>query len=183
MYYTGIGSRNTLERTQKQMRQLAMFLAFSGYTLRSGKAEGADYAFQRGLEIVERSAPFRCSAEIYIPWKSFNKHLNNKWNITLDELDNTNEAESIVEDVHPAWDKCSQGANKLHTRNVYQVLGKGLYEPSDLLICYAEPTKTGVKGGTNTAWTLAKEHSVKCFNLWFEEEFERVVEFVNGRDK
>lgn len=178
MYYTGIGSRNTPERVVKQMRQLAMYLAFSGYTLRSGKAQGADQAFQKGLEIVERSTPFECSAEIYIPWKSFNSDVNSKWDKVLGDMGNEEKAEKMASESHPAWDKCSQGAKNLHTRNVYQVLGEDLKEPSEFVICYAEPTKTGVKGGTNMAVQIAKDNGVPVFNLWYEEEFLKVIEFV-----
>lgn len=181
MYYTGIGSRETPNNIVKTMRQLAMHLAFTGYKLRSGKADGADYAFQKGLEIVEKSTEFQCEAEIYIPWKKFNDKYNSKWDVVLGSIGNENTAEEIVSEIHPAWEKLSQGAKKLHTRNVYQVLGKDLDNPSSLLIAYAEPTKNGVKGGTNTAWQLAIEKDIPCFNLWNKGEINKIIYYVRDR--
>ena len=33
------------------------------------------------------------------------------------------QAEEIASRIHPAWHKCGKGARKMHTRNVFQVLG------------------------------------------------------------
>ncbi|HET8687460.1 MAG TPA: hypothetical protein VFM18_12470, partial [Methanosarcina sp.] len=66
----------------------------------------------------------------------------------------------------------------LHTRNMYQVLGKSLNEPSRFLVCYAEPTLHGVKGGTNSAVVLAKRYNVKVYNLWLEADLQRIKQYV-----
>ena len=69
----------------------------------------------------------------------------------------------IAASVHPAWDKCSWWAKQLHARNVYQVLGKDLNTPSDLLVCW---TKYGEEvGGTATAIKLAKLHNISVCNI------------------
>jgi hypothetical protein len=55
---------------------------------------------------------------------------------------------------------------KLHQRNIHQVLGKDLSKPSSfLLACSNEDRNGDVKGGTRTAWMLAKQLDVPCFNL------------------
>ena len=48
-YYTGVGSRETPPEVISVMEDAAFRLAGLGFTLRSGKAEGADAAFQRGM--------------------------------------------------------------------------------------------------------------------------------------
>lgn len=84
----------------------------------------------------------------------------------------------MVWDVHPAPDKLKQGPLLLHTRNIFQVLGEDLNTKSRFVILYAEPTYNGVKGGTNTAFTLAEMHGIETFNLWDEEVVERFKKFV-----
>lgn len=37
-----------------------------------------------------------------------------------------------------------------------------------------------IKGGTATAWNLAKAHGVPCFNLYNEEDKQRLIKFVEG---
>lgn len=46
-YYTGIGSRETPEDFLKLFTQVARYLEIKGFTLRSGHARGADYAFEK----------------------------------------------------------------------------------------------------------------------------------------
>lgn len=89
--------------------------------------------------------------------------------------------------VHPAWGLTrpngapilSMGAKMLHTRNVFQVLGKNLDKPSSFLICYAEVDKDGIpKGGTRTAWQIAKSRGIPCFNTFLPEDKARILERI-----
>ena len=48
--YAGIGSRSTPPEVQAVMRTLANNLEYTGFTLRSGGAKGADSAFEHGVE-------------------------------------------------------------------------------------------------------------------------------------
>src|SRR5690606_1598275 len=93
--YAGIGSRDTPVAVMQQMGGIASWLASQGYTLRSGGAGGADTAF-------EMSATKK---EIYRP-----PHV-------------TTEALALAAQFHPAWDRCSDYAKRLHARNGFQVLG------------------------------------------------------------
>lgn len=173
MNWTGVGSRDTPYKYWRQMRLLAKRLAELGYCLRSGKADGADAVFQEGVQLVGKDA----RAEIYKPWKSFNTHVNGDsytlesglvvkswWDIDATKLPKFKEAEDIASEIHPAWSRLKQGARSLHTRNVFQVLGPNLDHPSDFLVCYAPSQSQSVKGGTRTAYELAKLYNIPCFN-------------------
>ena len=175
-YYTGVGSRNTPPEILSLMKKIAYKLADKGYHLRSGGADGADTAFEYGVfEHCSLWADLSRYQSIYIPWKGFNGRKN-----VGDKLpdDSSKRAEELASSVHPAWDKCSPAAKKLHTRNAYQVLGDTLDNPSSFLICWAPPTSTGVKGGTNTAWQLAKKYGVPCFNLADEGDKQRIMNWL-----
>lgn len=186
VFYTGIGSRETPEEVCKQIRHLAGHFALSGFILRSGKADGSDYAFQRGVELMLKGTGLREDlhpyAEVYKPWPSFNHQYCGDWDVELDNLPNVLEAEEIASKTHPAWDRLKQGARKMHTRNVYQVLGKNLKSPSNFLVCYAPPVgdKGAVKGGTNTAVQLALQHDVPVFNLHRKADLGRLVQFTRS---
>lgn len=159
-YYTGIGSRETPQRILEVMNELAIVLDNKGWTLRSGGADGADSAFEMGAHI---------SKEIYLPWKGFNGN-----NSPLYKL--TPEAWNMAEFIHPAWNRCSEGAKKLHTRNIYQVLGYDLNTPSKMLICW---TRDGLEiGGTATAIRLAKSNGIKVINLGNTNDLERVLKYI-----
>ena len=61
-------------------------------------------------------------------------------------------------------------------------LGPTLNVPSKFLICYAKVDKHGtLVGGTRTAWECAKQNNIPCFNLFFEEDRERIMEFIGEK--
>jgi hypothetical protein len=154
-FYTGIGSRATPPVVCTLMSALAGSLEHNGYTLRSGGAEGADLAFERGVE-----APTK--AEIYLPWKGFN---GNKSKLSIDRMPDriVMKAKEIAAAHHPAWHRCSDAARKFHTRNVMQMLGAELHLPSKFVVCW---TKSGkAEGGTGLALRIAETHSIPIYNL------------------
>ena len=159
MYYTGIGSRETPINVLAHMTEIANKLQLRGYTLRSGGAEGADTAFENGSTLKE----------IYLPWYKFN---DNKSHL----FSPTQEAFEMAGKIHPDWDKLSWGAQKLHARNVHQVLGKDLKTPSEFLVCW---TKNGKEsGGTATAIKLAKLHNILVFNLYDSDIFNKFINII-----
>lgn len=175
-YYTGVGSRKAPPDAVELMKRIAFKLAGLGYHLRSGGAEGADTAFEDGVfEYCALWADLAKYQSIYIPWKGF-KGRDNK----MDKLPNAlmKKAEELAATVHPAWENCTSTARVLHARNAYQVLGDQLDDPSKFLICWAPPTNWGVKGGTNTAWQIAKLYNVPRFNLAVQEDRERVEKWL-----
>lgn len=62
-YYAGIGSRNTPADILDLMTHLARRLDSRGYTLRSGGADGADAAFERGAMLDTPSEFILCWTE------------------------------------------------------------------------------------------------------------------------
>ena len=156
MKYTGIGSRATPIDIQRQMTDYAKRLSLFGYVLRSGGAEGADTAFEIGA----------VRKEIYLPWKNFNDNDSQHYDVDDRALE-------IAKDIHPNWNACSEGARKLHGRNVYQVLGKDLNSPSEFVVFWAEEEAGEVRGGTRTAVELAKQHDIPTYNLFNLKEHQK----------
>lgn len=175
-YYTGIGSRETNENILCLMEDLSFALSQQGWILRSGGADGADTAFEVGA-----SNPFsEVVPEIYLPWITFNNHDSmSKGVLVPSAYNNWTEAQGMASEIHPAWDRLSPAVKTLHSRNMYQVLGKDLKTPSKFLVCYAKPSKDGyVVGGTRSAYKLAKDRGIPCFNLFNEEDYDRICKWL-----
>lgn len=138
------------------MKSIALILYENGLILRSGGAPGADAAFESGV-------PHFMGKEIYIPWKNFEQRTE------IDQIDNdivcggSREAASIAERFTPGWHSLQIGGKKLHTRNVFQVLGRDLNTPSKFLICWTSGARE--IGGTRTALVLAREYKIPIYNL------------------
>lgn len=178
-FWTGVGSRETPDEICLLMERIAFKLSKEYYILRSGGADGADAAFKVGAtNYFSKVQP-----DIYIPWEGFNSCKGEPYK-ALNKMDLGIQAtaKSFIEKIHPAWEKLSRGAKALHTRNVFQVLGDDLKSPSKFLICWAKVDFKGVpKGGTRTAWVLATENNVPCYNLYFEKDYKRLEEWVSGK--
>lgn len=141
-YYAGIGSRETPIDVCELMTAIAGWLQRRGFVLRSGGAIGADCAFAKGALGKNR--------EIFLPGVEFSPA------ITL-------HAAKIAEQFHPAWSKCGDFARKLHTRNVYQILGADLETPSEFVVCWTKDGKAS--GGTGQALRIAASIGIPVFNL------------------
>lgn len=175
-YYTLIGSRSTPPEVFDKLVQIAKYLKQLGYIVRSGGADGADTAAEVGAGYE--------NLNIYLPWERFNGRSSSaRGYIDASKLKTYHEAQVIAENTHPAWERCSRGAKGLHTRNVYQILGSKLDEPSEFVVCWAEPVgRSGqVKGGTATAVKLAISHNIPVFNLYFEDDLVNLRQFVKEK--
>lgn len=142
------------------MAIIGLKLKEKGYILRSGGADGADTAFTKNLENEDM--------QIFLPWNGFNGHQSNF-------VGATQRAYEIAEWIHPAWNRCSQGARKLHARNVHQVYGWDI-DPktySQFVICWT-PRGEDV-GGTATAIKLARHVGIKVLNLANLDDLNRIV--------
>lgn len=156
-YYTGVGSRETPADILTLMTALGRKLADESWILRTGAAVGADQAFELGwVHHVQRNLKFT-PAEIYLPWDNYENHTRDMMfgcNI-LPEMDDKGlhiVAEGIAATMHPNWGACRRGARAMHTRNVFQVLGRDLKTPSKMLIAWTKLTRAGEPmGGTATA--------------------------------
>lgn len=157
-YYTGVGSRETPPEILTLMTRVAYQLAKEGWVLRSGAADGADAAFERGA--LDAGG----EVEIYLPWPGFNGHTSRLCRVTAP-------AREMAATVHPAWGYLKDSAKSLHARNCYQVLGAELNTPSEFLMCWTrdgcvtEATRNRNTGGTGTAIVLAERNGVPRFNL------------------
>lgn len=161
LFYTGIGSRETPPDILAKMTEISKFLASKGFILRSGGADGADAAFEAGAD----------KKQIFLPWKGFNKNKSYFYTPTQECFD-------LAEKIHPAWDKCSLGAKKLHARNTQQVLGEKLNEPSLFIVCWTP--KGEASGGTATAIRLAEQNHIPVFNLGKDGDLEKLREMIRG---
>jgi hypothetical protein len=163
IYYTGIGSRNTDSSTLRIMEKLGFHLAKKGFILRSGGADGADMAFERGCD---RGGGHK---EIYLPWKGFNNNNSNLYTICPKAIE-------IAWEYHPNYYKLSEGAQKLMARNSYQLLGSNLKTKSEFVICYTTDGKDS--GGTGQSIRISEAKKIKVFNLFFKEQLQALKDFV-----
>jgi len=147
-YYAGVGSRETPSFVLSLMKDIGAYMATHGYTLRSGAARGADRAFEQGCDTVQGPKEI-FTAESDIPPAAF----------------------EMAKQVHPAWNRCSPYAKKLHARNCMQVLGPDLKTPVDFVVCWTKDG--GYTGGTATAMRLADANNIPVFNLKFEKNKEQ----------
>ena len=157
-YYTGVGSRLTPRQILNQMFAIGSLLAEKNYILRSGGADGADTSFEKGC--ISKQG----KKEIYVPWNNFNNR-KNKNDIVLTNIKDTLQwkAADLAEAVHPRWKELAPKVKRLHTRNIFQVLGEDLNSKSDFLICW---TPNGmIVGGTGTAIKVAQRFNIEIFNL------------------
>ncbi|MNZ56187.1 hypothetical protein D3C78_741280 [compost metagenome] len=176
-FYTGVGSRETPADVMDFMEELAFHLAQDKWVLRSGGAQGADSAFETGCD------QFPGRKEIFIPWPGFSGTIGKCMHYLLSDSSRElqQEAEKLASQVHPAWDRLTRGGKALHTRNVFQVLGKNLDRRSNILVCWAKTDKYGVPvGGTRTAWVLAEEFAVPCYNLSKQEDREKIEKWLKS---
>lgn len=172
-FYAGIGSRETPEEICSLMSLIAAKLEKKNYCLRSGGADGADLAFEKGVKKYK---------EIFIPWKNFN---NSDSNLIFDSKDKINEiAFQIASENHPGWNYLKEPVRKLMGRNVNQILGKQLDEPVHFVICWtsdgceSHTTRTNKTGGTGLAISVASKLGIPIFNLKNESSLNRVLKIL-----
>lgn len=171
MIYAGIGSRETPPDVLHAMNQVGQYLGTLGWTLRSGGAGGADTAFEQGCDLVNGPK------EIFIPWNGFSGRRKHERGVITGH---SAEAEAIAQRFHPNWNACSQGARALHSRNVSQVLGVNLNEPSDVVICWTKGASG--TGGTGQALRMAKHYNIPIFDLGDSLNFDRLAQFVKSKE-
>lgn len=161
-YYTGVGARKTPKNILKLMTCIAYLLEQQGYILRSGGADGADKAFEAGIKNPK-------DKQIYYANQA------------------TPEAMKIAAQYHPAWNRCSSYAKKLHGRNAFQVLGSDLNTPSKFLICWTPDGCTHHAdriintGGTGTAISIADAYGVKIYNLQRSDHYDTMFNWVKTK--
>ena len=168
-FVTGVGSRKVAGEGKDRIIEIAQLLDKAGYSLRSGGADGCDTLFEQNMPNSKKY--------IYLPWKGFNKNTSELCTVT-------DEAKKMAATVHPKYWALGIGPQKLHARNVYQVLGQNMDKPSDLLVCWTEDGCNSEKsssistGGTRTAIVLAERNQVPVYNVQNEKDYKAVKELL-----
>lgn len=167
--YCGIGSRDTPEWVRSFMRSTAGILFAKGWVLRSGGADGADLAFEHGLNREHSRGQVNRrlddAKEIYLPWPGF---LSSKSELHPKNYPFTQEEINVSAHFHPAWHNCSDAAKALHTRNMRQMVGLraihgGEQIPVKFVVCWTEGGK--IKGGTGQALRIAEYLKIPVINF------------------
>ncbi len=163
-YYAGIGSRETPCEILLLMSAIGMDMHRRGYTLRSGGAVGADTAFAQSTH----------RKEIYRP-RSEGGPRPEYGTIQGYPLELWGRAQQVAAHFHPDWEACSWHVQDLHTRNVFQILGRDLETPSEQVICWTPDGADGVHiktsrktGGTGQAIRIAAANAIPVYNLCME---------------
>ena len=150
------------------MTYIATSYEYKGKVLRSGGADGADTAFQRGVRDPSKR-------QIFLPWDGFNglKHCPENGIFYWKYLTGHKLAAETVRRYHPAPDRLSAGGFSLMARNAMQILGPTMDDPVELVVCYAPLDKKGnPKGGTSQAIRIAQDHGIQVKNLADESVLE-----------
>ena len=165
-FYTGIGARTTAPEVLAVMTRAAFALLKRGYVLRSGHATGADSAFERGAGHA---------AQIFLPVPGWRGSASTSHVGTLGaEL--WDRAREIAAAHHPAFAGLSRFVQDLHTRNVFQVLGPTLDNPSEFVLCWTADGEAS--GGTGQALRIAATHGVPVYNLQRPRERAHVERYL-----
>ncbi len=151
MKYAGIGARKTPMPVLQRMELLGTLLAARGIELRSGKAKGADTAFEVGARRVNGPMTLRVMSR-HEPWLAH------------------------AAKYHPNWEACDFDTQALHARNSGIVMGDKLNDPVNFIVCWTNGG--GAVGGTGQALRIAADIGIPIFNLWFDDAETRLWEFL-----
>lgn len=175
-YYAGVGSRKTPPDVLELMGKAARWLRRQGWTLRSGHASGADWAFEEGA-----ADP---GSMIFLPWSGFGQRAygSDPGRPVIGKAVLTPEAELLQ--YHAELVKLGirrQGATSravrlLHGRNWLQV------KDAKFVVCWAEEVNGEPQGGTATAVKLAEAWQVPVFNLWRQADRDRIEAKIGGAE-
>lgn len=161
-FYAGIGSRQTPPEVLSLMQRVAAANERRGEVLRSGGAQGADQAFQRG--VADPS-----NMEVYLPWEGFEGFRSGQPGMRLYSA--MPGAEAAVDSAiahHPLGSGLQdrKGLMALMGRNSMQVLGPDLNSPSAYVLGWAPVQHGRPIGGTSQAFRVADAAGVPVINLF-----------------
>lgn len=159
--YAGIGSRKTPPDILDLMMKIAKWMSWAGYSLRTGGAEGADLAFERGAMALNGSAV--APTFIYLPWPGYNSIQRRGFHHSQVMDAPSPAAFREAARHHPVWKDLSDGAKCLHARNCHIVLGETLDRPVQRIICWTPNGKE--TGGTAQAMRIARKKHISIHNL------------------
>jgi hypothetical protein len=185
-FYAGIGDhKSTPDHVLEAMELLSFNLGRAGWTLRSGGAEGADTAFERGAERAYSTcdcglAPhngdggFGPKPQIFLPVRNHRSNASELYTPSA-------QAFILAARFHPAWKYCGEFTRKLHARNMHIISGLELDSPASFVVCWTVGGKD--VGGTGQGIRYARSLGIPIFNLFDSDATSKLQNFldVNGR--
>lgn len=157
MKYAGIGSRETPQWVLDRFKLWSYYFSNVAHIkLRSGRARGADTAFEIGC--VHASM-----MELFVAEDAINR---SEW-------------VELAARFHPAWNKCSDFAKLLHARNGPIILGENLNDPVDFVCCWTKDGKAS--GGTGQALRICEAFGIPVFNWFYADAEEKMRSFLLER--
>lgn len=141
------------------MESFGYFMAVRGWLLRTGGAPGADQAFERGCDEAGGDKL------LCLPWDGFERRHgfvperhSEPWELALSILCRACRTGPSF------WATTRRpSVEKLIVRNVFQVLGTDLRQPSRFVVCW---TRGGRRiGGTSYGIQVAEYYSIPVINL------------------
>lgn len=151
----GIGSRKTPASVLSEMTVIGVWCQHHGVGVRSGHAEGADYAFEVGAET---------GTFIYLPFSTFNAKMPILGYSKVVNHDLHPDLAEIAADHHPKWPYLNWLTRAFHTRNVAQVLGLPEEPLSAAVVCWT--VDGGPTGGTGQAIRIATASGIPVLNMF-----------------
>jgi hypothetical protein len=145
-FYAGIGSRQTPPDILEFMEKVAIKLDSDGYILRSGGAEGADRAFERGVSNPNKKQIFYAK---HAPLWAFD------------------EVKKYIPTDRSGFDGWSPYVRKLLARNMCQILGENGDSPVEFVVCWTPSTvyTDSSAGGTAYAIRCALAYNIPVYNF------------------
>lgn len=137
-----IGNRNPARDVLRALYNIGRHLVLAGHIVVSGNARGADQAYGRGVNSVDRRR-----LHLHLPWAGYEQQAIRTGNVVRVTWDAR--YFKIAAQHHPAWTELSNGATRLMARNV------AIVESSDLVIAYPSLAKPW-GGGTGHGMTVAR---------------------------
>lgn len=162
------------------MQRLSRRLAADGWALRSGGADGADTAFEKGVLLPGQRA-------IYLPAATFNGRSSTRKVVNGQAvggyydsriLPGWDAASSAVQELHEAPQNLSPFAEQLMRRNVMQMLGPDLSKPASMVITSTPGGAIPESGGTRFALKLADAIDIPVRNLGDPKTRAEVEEYL-----
>lgn len=136
-YYAGTGARRTPPKVCLFFTALAAWLEKRQLILRSGGADGADTAFEKGVVSCDNRKIFRPRTAC-------------------------KEALALAESFHPAWRSCTEFAKRLHGRNAMIILGEDLTTPAKFVVCWTPHED----GGAALGIRIAQAYNIPVYNIY-----------------
>ena len=156
---------------QELMKEIAYKLAGRGWILRSGHAEGADQAFERGADYwyVKNGREARPPKEIFFS-KDASLH---SMGIARDCF----KEQGLLD----LWQgRLTSYVRGLHGRNIMQILGRECNKPVEIVVCWTPDgcedgsRITQFTGGTRTAIWCAWKNNIPVINLYHKSRIQEI---------